>query len=217
MTESNETSILHTTDYDQNLFKAIAQHLLHDENPAVFLRQALYEGLFQKEPFYIFKRLEQTEQSPVYHPEGNVWNHTLLVVYEAAKRRSEQVDPAAFMWAALLHDLGKPDTTKIRKGKITSYNHEQVGAELAENFLSCFIDDASFIAHVTGLIRFHMMMLFVLKDSRFSTFKEMLEETDYKELGALCLCDRLGRTGANQAVEEENLRMFLRRVEEKMR
>ncbi len=38
------------------------------------------------------------------------------------------------MWGALLHDLGKAPTTKIRKGKITSYDHDKVGAELVRNF-----------------------------------------------------------------------------------
>ncbi len=71
-----------------------------------------------------------TGQSPQHHPEGSVWNHTLLVVDEAAKIKEQSADPRTFMWAALLHDLGKPSTTMRRKSKITSYDHDKVGAQL---------------------------------------------------------------------------------------
>jgi putative nucleotidyltransferase with HDIG domain len=38
------------------------------------------------------------------------------------------------MWAALLHDIGKPDTTKQYKGRITSYDHDKAGALIARKF-----------------------------------------------------------------------------------
>lgn len=43
-----------------------------------------------------------------FHPEGNVMNHTLLVVDLAALCRQKTSWPLAFMWSALLHDIGKP-------------------------------------------------------------------------------------------------------------
>ncbi len=39
------------------------------------------------------------------------------------------------MWAALLHDIGKAETTKNENGKITAYNHDKTGALQAEDFL----------------------------------------------------------------------------------
>ena len=89
-------------------------------------------------------QLKRTDQSPLHHPEGNVWNHTLLVLDEAAKVRRISRDPKVFMWAALLHDIGKPETTRIRKGKITAYDHDKAGAELSKEFLRQFSDDAEF-------------------------------------------------------------------------
>lgn len=62
-------------------------------------------------------RLKGTEQSLLHHPEGDVWNHTLLVVDEAANVKNKSTDAAVFMWAALLHDIGKPDTT-TKPGKV---------------------------------------------------------------------------------------------------
>lgn len=197
------------------LFHEIQQHLLTDAVPSDYLKGLLQQPIFHSQPFSLLALQEKTEQSPIHHPEGNVWNHMLLVVDEAAKRREEQKDPAAFMWAALLHDIGKPPTTKVRKGKITSYNHEKVGAELAREFLQMFTSNTEFIDHISSLVRYHMQMLFVLKDLSFADVEEMKKHTDVSELGTLCLCDRLGRTDSDLSSEQENLRLFLEKVTRK--
>ena len=60
-------------------------------------------------------------QSPVHHPEGDVFNHTMMVVDEAAKLRDKAKFPLGFMYAALCHDFGKILTTTIKEdGKIIS-------------------------------------------------------------------------------------------------
>lgn len=136
--------------------------------------------------------MKTTAHSPVHPPEGNVWNHTMLVVDEAAKRRAESKDPAALMWAALLHDVGKPDTTRVRKGKITSYGHETLGAELARRFLQRFSADQDLIGRVCALIRYHMQVLFVGKGMPFADVNGMRENADLEEVALLGLCDRYG-------------------------
>ena len=160
-------------------------------------------------------RLIETKQPPQYHPEGSVWNHTLLVTNEAAKVKDKSKDPKVFMWAALLHDIGKPPTTRTRKGKITSYDHDKVGAELANEFLSEFTDDKDFIKKVSALIRFHMHILYVDKDLPFADIKGMREQTDIDEVALLGLCDRLGRQGSDRLSEEENIRQFIHKSSSK--
>jgi putative nucleotidyltransferase with HDIG domain len=160
-------------------------------------------------------KLEPTEQSPVHHPEGNVLNHTLLVVDEAAKRRQESDDPRAFMWAALLHDIGKPATTRYRKGKITAYDHDKVGAELTREFLSAVTDDRQFIDKVVHLVKYHMQLLYVVKDLPFKDIGGMKRHSDIKEVALLCLCDRLGRDGADRESEEEQVKTFVNMCENK--
>jgi putative nucleotidyltransferase with HDIG domain len=182
---------------------------LNDEAPSIFLEQASRLPEFKTEPFDMLLRMKSTDQSPVHHPEGNVWNHTLLVVNEAAKRKLESADPEVFLWAALLHDIGKPATTKIRKGKITAYDHDKVGAELAGEFLACFTDDREFIQKVTSLIRYHMLILYVAKGLPFGDVGEMKRHTSVKEVALLGLCDRLGRTGVKREAEEEQVELFV--------
>ena len=150
---------------EEELFRAVERHLMEDVRPSMALERLFAEPT--PPAFAVLRRLKDTPQSPVHHPEGNVWNHTMLVVDEAAKRRAESRCPAALMWAALLHDIGKPDTTRVRRGKITSYDHDKVGAELARRFLSGFSMEPAMIDRVCALVRSHMQVLFAAKGLPF--------------------------------------------------
>jgi len=72
--------------------------------------------------------LESVPQDTHWHPEGNVLNHTLEVIDRAANRRNKVPEEhrEAFMFAALVHDVGKGDHTEQHDdGKITAYRHEK--------------------------------------------------------------------------------------------
>jgi tRNA nucleotidyltransferase (CCA-adding enzyme) len=75
--------------------------------------------------------LETTPQDPGWHPEGDVWTHTLQVVDVAAGHRDELAGDRprqlAVMLGALCHDLGKPATTRFENGRIRSPGHEEAG------------------------------------------------------------------------------------------
>jgi tRNA nucleotidyltransferase (CCA-adding enzyme) len=68
-------------------------------------------------------------QEPEWHPEGDVWVHTLLVI-DGARRRIDDLDyprQVAVMLGAVCHDLGKPPTTAVIDGRIRSLDHEEQG------------------------------------------------------------------------------------------
>jgi tRNA nucleotidyltransferase (CCA-adding enzyme) len=75
--------------------------------------------------------LEATPQDPGWHPEGDVWTHTLQVLDVAAGLRDELGEDRprqlAVMLGALCHDLGKPSTTRFEDGRIRSLGHEEAG------------------------------------------------------------------------------------------
>lgn len=193
----------------KSLFEAVERCLMEETQPSKTLQAFLARGEFKTEPFALLALQQHTEQSPQHHPEGSVWNHTLLVVDEAALCKGKSTDPRAFMWAALLHDIGKPATTRVRKGKITAYDHDRIGAGLARDFLSACTRDEDFINRVTGLVRYHMQVLYVINDLPFQDIEGMKQTVGVKEVALLGLCDRLGRTGSNRAQEEEKIRRFL--------
>lgn len=210
MAENKEITTKENNGLD-TLYAEIEYHLLNDEHPSAYLNK-IYNNLKQY-PFTMLHKLKQTMQSPKHHLEGNVWNHTLLVVDEAAKIKSESKNPQVFMWAALLHDIGKVTTTKNRKGKITAYGHDKVGATFAREFLLHFTEDERFIKEVCGLIQYHMQILFVQNKLPFADIEGMKRHTDFHEVGLLGLCDRLGRLNSNLEEEKKNIEIFLQECE----
>jgi tRNA nucleotidyltransferase (CCA-adding enzyme) len=199
------------------VFEEFERHLMEDDKPSIYFEKIINnKDIFDEYPFTLLSRLVDTPQSPQHHPEGSVWKHTLLVVDNAAKAKELSENPRAFMWGALLHDLGKAPTTKIRKGKITSYDHDKVGAELCSDFLHVFTEDAEFIKQVTALVRWHMQTLFVIKNLPFGDVKSMASEISIKEIALLSQADRLGRGEMNESKikeEKENIKTFISKCE----
>lgn len=196
---------------DKELFLEIEQHLLNDTKPSVYLEETLNSKKLDNYPFSMIKELREVDQNPKFHPEGNVFIHTMMVIDEGAKVRERSLNKRAFMWALLLHDIGKKPTTKIRKGKLTSYNHDIVGADMATKFLFHFDEKESFIEEVRALVRWHMQSLFVTKNLKYQNVDAMLEEVNINEIVLVSLSDRLGRGNlqANEIREtEEQINIF---------
>lgn len=194
----------------EDLYLELEGHLMKDSKPSIYLGSQYWNPLFRKYPFDLLYQLKQTEQSRKYHPEGNVWNHTLLVVDEAAHVRKRSKEPLVFMWAALLHDIGKPSTTKRKSGRIISYNHDVIGEELAREFLSYFEKEELFIESVCGLVRYHMQILLVTKNNQYADIEGMMKRANIRELALLGMCDRMGRGKQNREKEADNIRAFLK-------
>jgi len=160
-------------------------------------------------------KLQETRQSPVHHPEGDVWEHTMLVVDTAAALKTRSAGPRAFLWTALLHDIGKPDVTRIRRGRVTAYDHDRHGADKAREFLAALTDETDLIERVAWLVRYHMQPLYVLKSLPFQDIAGMRAHTDVREVALVAYCDRLGRTGADRNKEKSNVLLFLNKCNER--
>lgn len=192
-------------DKDYEIFLEIEKHLLNDDKPSLFLKKLADEKLLNNYPFSMIGDLQDVEQNPKYHPEGNVFIHTMMVIDEGAINREKSNDKRAFMWSLLLHDVGKKTTTKMRRGRLTSYDHDRVGKDMAEKFLEYFNQDKNFVDKVIGLVRWHMQSLFVIKDSRFQNIDEMLKDVDVNEIVLVALADRLGRGNLDNFAREETI------------
>jgi poly(A) polymerase len=93
--------------------------------------------------------LRGVKQSPQHHSEGDVFEHTMLVLEKAAPTISAQL-------SALLHDAGKPRTQKFLEDKIQFLGHEQVSGEIAEAMLRRLKFDLDTIKKVRRLVENHM-------------------------------------------------------------
>jgi len=98
------------------------------------------------------KAMVGTPQPPEYHAEGDVAIHTRLAV-EAC---SAECDPD-LLWIALLHDIGKPATTKQDKARrITAHGHARLGADMAEVILTRLDMPAERRRRIVWAVRHHM-------------------------------------------------------------
>jgi tRNA nucleotidyltransferase (CCA-adding enzyme) len=102
------------------------------------------------------------EQDALWHPEGDVWVHTLMVVDEARKEIDDlpRAAKVAIMLGALAHDLGKPSTTLFKDGHIRSPGHEEAGVPPATTLLDRLninsIDGVDVRREVLGIVAQHL-------------------------------------------------------------
>jgi len=94
--------------------------------------------------------LRGVEQPKEFHPEGDVFVHTMLLLRHAAWKTPQ------IMWSALLHDVGKPVSRTVKDGVAHFYGHEAVGAEIASGVLSRLRQPSALTASVTAAVRNHM-------------------------------------------------------------
>ncbi len=104
--------------------------------------------------------LKSTEQNPEWHPEGDVWIHTLMVVDEAAMliRRDGIDEETSFtlMLGALVHDLGKALCTRVIDGKIRSIGHEEAGEAPTRSFLKSVSVSSVITEKIVGIVKDHL-------------------------------------------------------------
>lgn len=138
-------------------------------------------------------------QDPRWHPEGDVFEHTMQAL-DAAAVLSYDNDHTKLigMYAALCHDLAKPFTSQERDGKITSYGHAQQGVALAHRMLKRITHNHDIIATVGILVKHHMdPLVFIKGGAKSPAYKRLARAlAPYATLAMLirlALADRQGR------------------------
>ena len=131
--------------------------LLQSRKPSVFFE--VLRDMDQLDPWFAeLQPLTGLEQDPEYHPEGDVWVHTMEVLDRAAARREKAENPYGFMLLALCHDLGKITTSAVaeKDGRIHSYGHETEGLPLVESLLQRICCESEVRAYVRNMVPLHM-------------------------------------------------------------
>lgn len=144
------------------------------------------------------------QQEADWHPEGDVWVHTLMVIDEARARIDDLDRPqrVAIMLGAVGHDFGKPATTAFVDGRIRSLDHEEQGVAPATAFLDRLnvhtIDGFDVRKQVLGMVAHHLKpgMWFKVRDEvGDGAFRRLAQKVDLELLARLAKADCLGRTG----------------------
>ena len=177
--------------------------LLQAQRPSVGFELALRLGVIDA-LFPEIKALVGCPQEPEWHPEGDVWIHTLMVIDQARTRIGELPHPqqVAVMLGAVCHDLGKPPTTAFLDGRIRSIDHEQAGVEPATAVLDRLnvhtIGGFDVRKQVLGITAHHLKPgMFGMSKTPVSdgAFRRLAQKVDLELLALVAKSDCMGRGG----------------------
>jgi tRNA nucleotidyltransferase (CCA-adding enzyme) len=177
------------------------EKLLRAPKPSIGFALMLDLGVVAK-LFPELQALVGCEQEPEWHPEGDVWVHTLQVIDQARRRVDDLPDPEmiAVMLGAVCHDLGKPATTAFLDGRVRSIDHEEQGVAPASALLDRLnvhtIDGYDVRRQVLGMTAQHLKpgMWFKVRDEvGDGAFRRLAQKLDLELLARLAKADCLGR------------------------
>jgi len=123
--------------------------------------------------------MKGVEQTPEFHPEGDVFVHTLLLL-----DKLPFPCPPTLAWGALLHDVGKPPTFRVAADRIRFDEHVEVGVRMAEEICRRLRFSTDDTEQILALVANHMRFSDVarMKDSTFKKFVRMPRFDEHLEL-----------------------------------
>ena len=134
-------------------------------------------------------KMKGVEQPPQYHPEGDVWIHTLLLLEKLPANSSPTL-----AWGALLHDVGKPPTYRVAPDRIRFDGHVEVGVKMTERLGRELRFSNEELQQVSALVENHMKFADVTR-MRESTLKRFMRLPRFEEHMALHRMDCLASHG----------------------
>jgi len=156
-------------------------------------------------------------QKEKYHPEGDVWTHTQMVLREAAIYRDDLPEEwrLPFMFGMLLHDVGKPIT--LDPEKLTTYDHDSKGKRIARKFMKRLTKNEDLIKKVESIVGVHMRpRMFLKSHAKAPAWRRLHNKCPLHILAYVAMCDRDGRgidpsirEGRGSLVFEECMRMHV--------
>jgi tRNA nucleotidyltransferase (CCA-adding enzyme) len=199
---------------------------LRAQRPSLGLKWLLELGAVDQ-LFPELKALIDVPQEPEWHPEGDVWIHTLLTV-DCARELIDDLPYAkqvTVMLAALAHDFGKPATTAFIDGRIRSREHEEEGVPPTVSFLDRLnihtLDGYEVRAQVIAIIRDHLKPGEFFKkrlEVSVGAFRRLARKVDLELLYRVAKADSLGRNAdwvpREKWYDAEAQEWFIERVRE---
>lgn len=174
--------------------------LLKSKRPSLGIRWLLQIGRLHE----IFPELAATigvQQEPDWHPEGDVFEHTMQSI-DAAAQLSYESDRQKLiaLYAILCHDLGKVVTSEKIEGKIRSLGHEDAGVPLAKSMLKRLTRRIDLIDAVAKIVKYHMAPgQFPKNGAKLPAYKrlalKLAPEVTIDLLAKVALADKRGRNG----------------------
>lgn len=154
------------------------------------------------------ERLKKVKQPEKYHAEGDVYRHTLKVLEHTGPGIDKQM-------AALLHDVGKPETQQILEDTITFYGHHEIGEEITAAIMKRLKFENETINKVKKMVRYHMRPHRISEKPSTKAIRKFIREVGEETIDAvmdLAQADALGRIPSKSTIPE--LREKIKKVME---
>ena len=135
----------------------------------------LYETGLLHEVLPEIEAMKGVEQPPQFHPEGDVFVHTLLLL-----EKLPHPCPVSLAWGALLHDVGKPPTFRVAPDRIRFDGHVDVGVKMAEEICHRLRFSSRDTDQILALVKNHMRFAHAMQMSE-STFKKFVRLPRFEE------------------------------------
>lgn len=158
------------------------------------------------------------EQDPIWHPEGDVFEHSMQALDASATiNLDNNKDKLTLMYSALCHDLGKVNTTKKINGRIHSYGHEVTGAILAASMMRRITTVKYLIDRIKILVRHHMAPgQLVKQNASLAAYKRLANKlsplANLDILSELAYADISGRNGTGDLTIVEKFKEFAQKA-----
>jgi tRNA nucleotidyltransferase (CCA-adding enzyme) len=144
------------------------------------------------------------QQNPQWHPEGDVFEHTMQAIDAAAviaQKYDNEFAKLVLLYAALCHDLGKATTSTEVNGVIKSIGHEKESKVLGRMMMKRITHNGELIDAVSSLVLYHMTPLqFTSNKAKLPAYKKLANKLNHQVnmlmLIDLCIADKRGRNGA---------------------
>lgn len=181
----------------ERILGEISKALMKAKKPSIFFEEMRHMGHLSNW-FPEIEALIGVPQNPVYHPEGDVWTHTMMVLDAAAELRDNASYPEGFMMAALTHDLGKAVSTVAEGKKVSAIGHEKTGIALAQQFLRRISNENRMERYVLNMVELHMKPNMMAGDraGKKSTTRMFDQSVCPEDLLLLAKADHLGKGDA---------------------
>ncbi len=187
----------------ERIWGEVEKLLLRARRPSIGLAAALDLGVVDR-LFPELRALVGCPQEAEWHPEGDVWTHTLQAVDAAAGLISDLCRPKQLvvMLGALCHDLGKPRTTEEIDGRLRSFDHEERGVEPAARLLDRLnvhsLDGYDVRGQVLAVVARHLGPAHLYEERgrvKDGAFRRLARRCDLDLLYRVAKADALGRRG----------------------
>ena len=197
MSVEDDTLELCKTMVKQRMLEHLSAERIYGEYCKILMAKRPSLGFeFLKEigglPSYLYD-LTKTHQRADYHPEGDVFEHTMLVLDVASLMKQKTDEPLSFMWACLLHDIGKPLVTTSEG---SAPYHSPKGVEVFKTIN--LIQSKKMRIYIETMIMYHMNLMVMSRknapDHRYLRILKMIEgKVSLNDLIMMSCCDKLGR------------------------